>query len=54
MRFSPIMFLMVVGDVMNKVIWEKKKKGIDWGVSQQLEDLDFTDDICLVLERPRC
>jgi hypothetical protein len=47
MRFSPIMFLMVMGDVMNKVILEKKG-GITWGVSQQLEDLDVASDICLL------
>jgi hypothetical protein len=47
MHFSPIMFLMVMGDVMNKVILGKKR-GINWGVSQQLEDLDFADDICLL------
>jgi hypothetical protein len=25
-----------------------KKRGINWGVLQQLEDLDFADDICLL------
>jgi hypothetical protein len=41
------MFLMVMGDVMNKVILGKKR-GINGGVSQQLEDLDFADYICLL------
>jgi hypothetical protein len=47
MHFSPIMFLRGMGDVMNKVILGKKR-GINWGVSQQQEDLDFADDICLL------
>jgi hypothetical protein len=38
---------MVMGDVMNKVILGKKI-GINWGVSQLLEDLDFADDIYLL------
>jgi hypothetical protein len=44
MYFSPIMFLIVMGDVMNKVILGKNT-GINWWASQQLEDLDFADII---------
>jgi hypothetical protein len=32
--------------IMNKLILGKKR-GINWGVSQQLKDLDFADEICL-------
>jgi hypothetical protein len=44
MHFSPTIFHMVMGDVMTRVILGEKR-GINWGVSQQLEDLDFADDI---------
>jgi hypothetical protein len=38
---------MAVNSVMNKVILGKNR-GLNWGVSQQLEDLDFAD-ICVLL-----
>jgi hypothetical protein len=38
---------MVMDNVMNKMKLGKKRV-IYWGVSQQLEDLDFTDDVCLL------
>jgi hypothetical protein len=38
---------MVMDDVMNKMMLGKKKE-IDWGISQQLEDLDFADDIYML------
>jgi hypothetical protein len=44
---SPIIFLMVMDDVMNKVILGKKSE-INWNISEQLEDLDFADDICFL------
>jgi hypothetical protein len=50
---SPIIFLMVMDDVMNKMILGKKKE-IDWGISQQLEDLDFAEDICMLSHLIRC
>jgi hypothetical protein len=37
---------MVMDDVMNKIIL--KKKEIDWGISRQLQDLDFADDIYML------
>jgi hypothetical protein len=46
MHFSPIIFFMVMGDAMNKVTG--KEREINCGVSQQLEDLDFVDDIYLL------
>jgi hypothetical protein len=44
---SPIIFLLVIDDVINKVKLGKKRV-IYWGVSEQLEDLDFADDVCLL------
>jgi hypothetical protein len=44
---SPIIFLMVKDDVMNKMILGEKKE-IDWGISQQLEDLNFAADIYML------
>jgi hypothetical protein len=38
---------MVMDDVMNKVKLGGKKV-IYWDVSQQLEDLDFADDVCFL------
>jgi hypothetical protein len=32
---------------MNEMILGKNR-GINWGVSQQLEDLDFADNICML------
>jgi hypothetical protein len=43
---SPIIFLMVMDNMMNEVVLGKKK-GINLGFSQQLEDLDFAYGICL-------
>jgi hypothetical protein len=37
---------MVMDDIMIKMILGKKE--IDWGISQQLEDLDFADDIYML------
>jgi hypothetical protein len=44
---SPIIFFMVMDNVTNKVILGKER-GICWGISQQLEDLDIADDIGLL------
>jgi hypothetical protein len=40
-------FLMVMDEVMKKAIGGKIR-GINWGITGQLEDLDFVDDICLL------
>jgi hypothetical protein len=45
---SSIIFLMVMDDIMNKIILGKRKKEIYWGISQQLEDLDFANDIYML------
>jgi hypothetical protein len=36
---------------MDKVIRKAiggKRSGINWGMTKQLEDLDFADDVCLL------
>jgi hypothetical protein len=47
---SPQMFLLVIDDVLRKSI-EGKKRGIIWGRNEQLEDLVFADDVCLLSHR---
>jgi hypothetical protein len=49
---SPALFLLVLDGVMRKVM-EKRKRGIQWGLQDRLEDLDFADDICLLSQRYR-
>jgi hypothetical protein len=44
---SPTIFLMVMDEVIRKAIGGKRR-GINWGITEQLEDLDFVDDICLL------
>jgi hypothetical protein len=44
---SPIIFLLVLDNVMRKTLGNRKK-GIQWGMKDRLEDLDFADDICLL------
>ena len=47
---SPTIFLLVMDDVMKKVT-EEKKRGIQWGLTERLEDLDYADDICLLAQK---
>jgi hypothetical protein len=44
---SPTIFLMVMDEVIRKAIGGKRR-GINWGITEQLKDLDFVDDICLL------
>jgi hypothetical protein len=44
---SPIIFLLVLDNVMRKTLGNMKR-GIQWGMKDRLEDLDFSDDICLL------
>jgi hypothetical protein len=44
---SPTIFLLVLDKVMRKAIGGKRR-GINWGITEQLEDLDFADDTCLL------
>jgi hypothetical protein len=41
---SPITFLLVLDNVMRKTLGNRKR-GIQWGMKDRLEDLDFADDI---------
>nr|XP_032516227.1 uncharacterized protein LOC116769294 [Danaus plexippus plexippus] len=44
---SPILFLVVLHGIMQKVT-KSKRRGIEWGLSSTLEDLDYADDLCLL------
>jgi hypothetical protein len=44
---SLIIFLLVLDNVMRKTLGDRMR-GIEWGMKDRLEDLDFADDICLL------
>lgn len=46
---SPIIFLMVLDGVMRKVT--SQRGGIQWGLTERLEDIDFADDLCLMAHK---
>ena len=46
---SPIIFIMVLDGVMRKST--KKPRGIQWSLTERLEDIDFADDLCLMSHR---
>lgn len=43
---SPIIFLMVLDGVMRKAT--RRPRGLQWGLRERLEDIDFADDLCLM------
>ena len=43
----PFLFILVMDTVMKNTI-EGKKRVIQWGLMERLEDLDFADDVCLL------
>lgn len=43
---SPILFIMVLDLMMKKAM--NRRRGIQWGLTDRLEDLDFADDLCLL------
>jgi hypothetical protein len=47
---SPIVFLLVIDEVLRKST-EGKKRGIILRINEQLEDLVFADDVCLLSHR---
>jgi hypothetical protein len=47
---SPIFFLLVIDEVLRKTI-EGNERGITWRINEQLEDLVFADDVCLLSHR---
>ena len=44
---SPLLFLMVLDWVL-KNAYEGKRLGLQWIMTQRLEDLDYADDLCLL------
>jgi hypothetical protein len=47
---SPIIFLLVLDNVMRKTLGNRKR-GTQWGMKDRLEDLEFANDICLLSQR---
>ena len=47
---SPMIFLLVVDWVMHQTT-KTGKTGIQWSLTQFLEDLDFADDLCLMSQK---
>jgi thymidine kinase len=47
---SPTVSLLVIDEVSTKST-EGKKRGITWRMNEQLEDLVFVDDVCLLSHR---
>jgi hypothetical protein len=43
---SPIIFLLVIDDIMRKST--HRKRGLQWGLLDRLEDLDYAEDVCLL------
>ena len=43
---SPLLFLMVL-DWVSKNAYEGKRLGLQWTLTQHLEDLDYAVDLCL-------
>lgn len=43
---SPLLFTVVLDNILNEVC--STKRGITWGLTKQLEDLEYADDICLL------
>ena len=49
---SPILFILAIDWVMRKTTGDRKR-GIQWGLFNQLEDLDFADDLALLASNHR-
>ena len=47
---SPLIFLVVL-DWVAKNAYEGKRWGLQWTLTQRLEDLDYADDLCLLTHR---
>ena len=49
---SPVLFLVVLDWVSKNVyVYEGKRLGLQWTLTQRLEDLDYADDLCLLTHR---
>lgn len=49
---SPLIFLIVLDTILSKAT-KDKIRGIRWGLTDVLEDLDYADDVCLVSSTTR-
>ena len=47
---SPLLFLVVL-DWVSKNAYEGKRLGLQWSLTQRLEDLVYADDLCLLTHR---
>ena len=48
---SPILFLIVLGDVIKAALLPHRNKGLRWTMNSFLQHLDYADDICLLSQR---
>ncbi|CAF4944224.1 unnamed protein product [Pieris macdunnoughi] len=44
---SPLLFLVVLDGIMHRT-HQNKRRGIKWGLTNILEDLDYADELCLL------
>ncbi|KAJ8717892.1 hypothetical protein PYW07_005822 [Mythimna separata] len=44
---SPLLFIVVLDGILLR-IFNERRRGIEWGLSSVLEDLDYADDLCLL------
>ncbi|KAJ8707844.1 hypothetical protein PYW07_011521 [Mythimna separata] len=44
---SPLLFIVVLDRILLR-IFNERRRGIEWGLSSVLEDLDYADDLCLL------
>lgn len=47
---SPTLFIIVLDSIMRASLGGRRR-GIQWGLRERLEDLDFADDLCLLAQR---
>ena len=47
----PTLFVLVLDSIMRASL-RGRRQGIQWGIRERLEDLDFPDDLCLLAQRP--
>ena len=47
---SPFLFLIVIDWIMREIT-KDKKRGLQWSLTEQLEDIDYADDIALISQR---
>ena len=45
---SPILFLIVLDDVIKAALVSHRNKGLRWTMNSFLQHLDYSDDICLL------